>query len=436
VSTTGNRFFYVNRLASAGDGRDERWERASLECCPPNLVRFLATMPGYIYAQDKRDAVYVNLYVTSRATFKVARADLLLAVESDMPWGGRSVVTVTSSEPTRASIKLRVPGWARNQPTPGSLYAYADALNKPTVFAINGKTVPLAPDRFGYVTVDRVWRTGDSITIEFPMLARKVVADTRVKENRGRVAIERGPIVYCAEWPDCEDGRALDVLVDSRAELAPAVDPSLGAGVTVLNTVARRLTNPRAGNTPLRLVPYYLWANRGPGQMSVWLPTRELVAGDVGPAGGFIFYVNPNYAADGWRYLEAAPFDQSAGVPWGCFRRLIPGARGTSIGSGRQNTADIIAACTEPQSAAALCAGLKVNGVSGWFLPSRDELAVLYANLKASDFGTRGVADNFSYWASTQATADMAHHIDFADLGRQHYDDKDFPRRVRAIRAF
>jgi DUF1680 family protein len=184
VSTTGNRFFYVNRLASAGDGRDERWERASLECCPPNLVRFLATMPGYIYAQDKRDAVYVNLYVTSRAAFKVARNDLSLAVESEMPWAGRSVVTVTSSEPTRASIKLRVPGWARNQPAPGSLYAYADALNKPNVIAVNGKPVSSGPDRFGYVTVDRVWRTGDSITIEFPMDARKVIADTRVKDDR------------------------------------------------------------------------------------------------------------------------------------------------------------------------------------------------------------------------------------------------------------
>ena len=107
-----------------------------------------------------------------------------------------------------------------------------------------------------------------------------------------------------------------------------------------------------------------------------------------------------------------------------------------AIGSGRQNTADIIAACTEPQSAAALAAGLKLNGVTGWFLPSRDELALLYANLKAGDFGTRGVADNFSYWTSTQQTADMADHIDFADLGRQHYDDKDFPRRVRAVRAF
>jgi len=186
----------------------------------------------------------------------------------------------------------------------------------------------------------------------------------------------------------------------------------------------------------LRLVPYHLWANRGPGQMSVWLATRELVPGDVGPAGGFIFYVNPNYAADGWRYLEAAPFDQSAGAAWGCFRRLISGARGTGIGSGRQNTADIVAACTDKQSAAVLCANLKLNGVEGWFLPSRDELAVLYANLKGIDFGTRGVADNFSYWTSTQQTADMANHIDFADLGRQHYDDKDFPRRVRAVRAF
>ena len=137
VSTTGNRFFYVNRLASAGDGRDERWERASLECCPPNLVRFLATMPGYIYAQDKRDAVYVNLYVTSRAAFKVARNDAFPCGESDMPWGGRSVLTVTSNEPRRASIKLRVPGWARNQPSARSLYAYADALN--TVEGLRGQ---------------------------------------------------------------------------------------------------------------------------------------------------------------------------------------------------------------------------------------------------------------------------------------------------------
>ena len=185
--------------------------------------------------------------------------------------------------------------------------------------------------------------------------------------------------------------------------------------------------------------PYYLWANRGAAEMTVWLPTRELAAGDIGPAGGWIFYVNPNFATDGWRYLEAAPFDQSAGAKWGCFRRLITGARGTGIGAGKQNTADILAACADGGAAAHLCANLDVNGVTGWFLPSRDELVAMYRSLKATGavpFGDAGLTDNFSYWASSQQTADMAGHVDFADLGRVHSDDKDFPRRVRAIRAF
>ena len=159
----------------------------------------------------------------------------------------------------------------------------------------------------------------------------------------------------------------------------------------------------------------------------------------IGPAGGFIFYVNPNAAADGWRYLEAAPFDQSSGAKWGCFRRTIDGARGTAVGTGRQNTRDMLAACTEAGTAARLCADLDVRGIGGWFLPSRDELLMMYRQLKATsavDFGDRGVSDNFSYWASSQQTTDMAAHIDFADLGRAHFDDKDFPRRVRAIRAF
>jgi hypothetical protein len=389
-------------------------------------------MPGYIYAQDKRDAVYVNLYVTSRASFKVARNDLSLAVESEMPWRGGSVVTVTSSAPTRASIKLRVPGWARNQATPGSLYAYADALNKPNVFGVNGKAVTSAPDRFGYVTIERVWSTGDSITIEFPMDARKVVADTRVKDDRGRMAIERGPIVYCAEWPDCEGGGALDLLLDPRAELMPAAEPSLGGGVTVLNTVARRRRNRAA--TLRRCGSFRISSGR------IAAPADECVARDrklvPGIGLGDSFLRQPELRPSGWQYHPRRRRSTRAPARGAVSGRAISDARGTGIGSGRQNTADIIAACNEPQSAAALCATLRLNGVTGWFLPSRDELAVLYANLKANDFGARGVADNFSYWTSTQQTTDMANHIDFADLGRQHYDDKDFPRRVRAVRAF
>jgi uncharacterized protein len=218
VSTTGDRFFYVNRLASAGDGRDIRWDRASLECCPPNLVRFLSTMPGYIYAQDKRDAVYVNLYVSSEASFKVGGKELVLTVGSEMPWGGKSKLTVSTKESVRSAIKLRVPGWARNQPVPGGLYSFVDKLSKQTTLMVNRKPSSAVPDRFGYVTIDRVWKSGDTIEIEFPIEVRRVVADTRVREARGRVAVERGPIVYCAEWPDCERGKALDLLVDELGE--------------------------------------------------------------------------------------------------------------------------------------------------------------------------------------------------------------------------
>jgi DUF1680 family protein len=439
VSAAGNRFFYVNRLASAGDGRDLRWDRASLECCPPNLVRFLASMPVYIYAQDPKDAIFVNLYVSSETTFDVAGKSLGLAVKSEMPWGGKSDIRVSAKDDVKGTIKLRIPGWARNQPVPGSLYSYTGKVEMPVRIAVNGASILATPDKTGYVSIDRVWKNGDVVSVEFPMPVRRVVADTRVKEARGRVAIERGPVVYCAEWPDIDGGKALDVLVDAKSPLKSVADKKLFGGVMTIQTEARSLSRPAGAAKPLTLIPYYLWANRGAGEMTVWLPTREFEPGDIGPAGGFIFYVNPNWQKDGWRYLEAAPFDQSAGAKYGSFRKLIKGARGTAVGTGKQNTLDILAGCDEAGTAARLCADLSVNGVRGWFLPSRDELALVYRNLKATgaaDFGDRGAADNFCYWTSTQQTADMADHIDFADRGRQHYDDKDFPRRVRAIRAF
>jgi DUF1680 family protein len=449
VSVSGNRFFYVNRLASAGDGRDLRWDRASLECCPPNLVRFLAGMPGLIYAQAKDAAIYLNLYASSDASFAVGGKDLALSVESEMPWGGKSTIHVGATEPVRAAIKLRVPGWARNQPAPGGLYRYLNSVDRPAAVAVNGTSVAATPDRLGYVTLERSWTPGDTIDVVFPVETRQVVADDRVRAARGRVAVERGPIVYCAEWPDLAGGRALDVLLagpDNTPKTTPTpptttttgVPASLGDGLAIA-TEARSLSRPALPAKPLTLVPYHLWANRGAGEMSVWQSRTEFTPGDIGPAGGFVFYVNPHADADGWRYLEAAPLDLSAGARWGCFRRAIPGAKGTAVGTGKQNTQDILAACADRETAADLCANYRVNGVGGWFLPSRDELALMYRNLKAAgtgDFRADGVADNFSYWASTEDTADMAAHIDFADSGRQHSDDKDFPRRVRAIRAF
>jgi len=436
VSASGDRFFYVNRLASAGDGRDVRWARASLECCPPNLVRFLASMPGLIYAQDKTDAVYVNLYVSSEASFMMHSQPMALAVESGMPWSGASTITVSTTQDVTGAIKLRIPGWARNQPAPGTLYRYAAPSQRRATVTVNGRAAAATPDDLGYVSIDRVWKNGDTIAIDFPMDVRRVVADTRVRADHGRVAIERGPIVYCAEWPEASGKRVLDLLVARDAPLDASTDPARD-GATVIHTLARPVTNPTMAAAPVTLIPYYQWANRGPGEMTVWLSHDDYQIGDTGPAGGLIFYDNPHYATDGWRYLEAAPVDQSAGAKWGCFRTPTNGARGTAIGTGRDNTKDMLANCADAGTAARLCAEYTLNGVGGWFLPSRDELAQMYRALKATglgDFGLSRVADNFSYWSSSQQTTDMAAHIDFADNGRQHSDDKDFPRRVRAIR--
>jgi len=435
VSANGDHFFYVNRLASAGDGRDTRWQQASLECCPPNLVRFLAGMAGLIYAQDRSGAIFVNVYVSSETTFVLGGGTLALAVSSGMPWNGHSSVRVTSHDSVLATIKLRIPGWARGRPVPGALYRYQEAIDDRVRIQLNGARIDAPMGDDGYVSLDRTWTQGDTVDIEFPMAVRHVVSDDRVRAARRRVAIERGPIVYCLEAQDAA-GPVLDLVLDRGVPLTADTDEGFFGGATVIRGTAASVRRPTDARR-ITLIPYSLWANRGAAEMTTWLPTSAFAVGDVGPAGGFIFYENSNYARDGWRYLEAAPFDQSAGAPWGCFRRVVPGAQRTALGAGKQNTTDILTACGDSSTAAALCTNLSVNGVRDWFLPSRDELALMYQNLKAAglgNFADTGAPDNVSYWTSTQATADMAYHVDFADRGRQHYDDKDFPRRVRAIR--
>ncbi len=144
VSASGDRYFYVNRLSSAGDGRDQRWERASLECCPPNLVRFMAQMPGYMYAQAA-GATYVNLYVSSETTIPAGQQPMRLSVRSEMPWSGKSRITVSSKSSLKHAIKLRIPGWTRNRPAPGGLYSYADKSAQAATVAVNGSAIPAHP---------------------------------------------------------------------------------------------------------------------------------------------------------------------------------------------------------------------------------------------------------------------------------------------------
>jgi DUF1680 family protein len=237
VTASGDHFFYVNRLASAGDGRDIRWDRASLECCPPNLVRFMASMPGYIYAQRDSD-IYVNIYVSSNAKFRINGKELTLGVTSDMPWGGESSIKIESGDPVQGTLKLRIPGWARNQPVPSDLYFYVDKLEVPIVVSVNGKTISAAPDKYGYISVDRTWKRGDTVQLEFPMDVRRVGAHVNIAEDRGRMAFERGPIVFCAEGPDYKGGKVLTALFDPNVEVNASFDWEFFGGATLLRTQA------------------------------------------------------------------------------------------------------------------------------------------------------------------------------------------------------
>ena len=142
------------------------------------------------------------------------------------------------------------------------MYTYATTIDRQPLIAVNGSAVRATPDAAGYVTIDRVWQSGDVIAADFPMAVRRVMADARVREDRRRTAIERVPIVYCAEGPDCNGGRALDLVFDESRVLETSRDEAFFGGVPVIATEARRMTQPEAPATPVRLIPYHLWANR------------------------------------------------------------------------------------------------------------------------------------------------------------------------------
>ena len=252
VSISGDRFFYQNPLVS--DGRVERQPYFDVSCCPANLSRLIGELPGLIYAARDRD-IFVNMFVG--ATAKIG--DVTIAQNTDYPWNGHVVLRVDLTAPSTFTVAVRIPGWARGIASPGGLYSFApDAKRAPPTIAVNGRPVPLSIEK-GFARIRRQWRAGDRITIDLPMPVERVLADHRVAEDRGKAAIQRGPIVYCLEAAD-NGGRALDRSLPLSTPLATRVDPSLLGGVTVVT------------GGGLTAVPYYAWNNRGRGQMAVWIP--------------------------------------------------------------------------------------------------------------------------------------------------------------------
>ena len=279
VALDGRTFFYPNPLESAGQHQRSPW--FGVACCPGNITRFLASLPGYVYARQG-DAVLVNLYAGGTATIEVAPGRRVrLRQETRYPWDGRVVLTVAPDSPRTFTIRMRIPGWAREQPVPGDLYRFAGPAAPPPTVRVNDEALALKVDD-GFVDVTREWRTGDTVVLDLPMPVRRVEAHPSVVADRDRVAFQRGPIIFAAEWPD-NDGHVRNLVVDPRSPAGSEFRAGLLGGVQVVTTRATALTRTEAGDLAreprtVTLVPYATWANRGPGPMAVWLASSDAAA--------------------------------------------------------------------------------------------------------------------------------------------------------------
>ena len=291
VSLDGKAFFYANPLEADGkfefnQGFKTRAPWFDTACCPGNVARFIPSFPGYIYATEG-DALYVNLFVGSTATVDLASGHVTVLQETRYPWDGKVRIVVEPEKESEFTVAVRIPGWALGRPMLGTLYRYNQEVGmagaaakteagagtgdiagpeKEITLKVNGNPVVLDTEK-GFVRIRRTWKKGDSIDLDLPMLVHRVVADAAVKDDAGRVAFERGPLVYCAEAADNE-GRALDLEVAGDSSFAAEFRSDLLNGVVILKGKA-------ADGRDLTLVPYFAWSNRGVGEMAVWIKEKE-----------------------------------------------------------------------------------------------------------------------------------------------------------------
>ena len=279
VSLDGGGFFYPNPLESMGQHQRQPWFGCA--CCPSNIARFIPSLPGYVYAVNKRD-VYVNLFMSNTSQLSVAGKGITLEQQTQYPWDGDIAIKVAANKAGQWAMKVRIPGWVRNEVVPSNLYEFTDNLRPQYNITVNGNAVNGKLTDDGYFTIDRKWKKGDVVRVHFDMDPRTVRANNNVEADRGFVAIERGPLVYCAEWPD-NDFDIMGALVNQSPKMT-VEDGTLHAKdkkvadyyIKVIKTDAQLLSFDKQGrlntkDVKLSLIPYYAWCHRGSGKMRVWL---------------------------------------------------------------------------------------------------------------------------------------------------------------------
>ncbi|MCX6892980.1 MAG: glycoside hydrolase family 127 protein [Verrucomicrobia bacterium] len=273
VSLSGDRFFYPNPLETDGNakfnhGSCERAPWFGCSCCPVNDVRFIPEIASYIYA-TRGSELFVNLFIGGSARTRVAGTAVEVKQATHYPWAGKVLITLLPERAAKFTVNVRVPGWASGKPVPSDLYCYAEAAAGAAAamtVKVNGQDFRGGRMDKGFLPIKRKWQPGDTIEMDLPMPVRRVVAHAKVEADRGRFAIERGPLLYCAEGADNE-GRVLDKVVPRKVRFDVQPHPDLLGGVATVKMSSED------GGAALTCIPYYAWCHRGPNEMRVWFPT-------------------------------------------------------------------------------------------------------------------------------------------------------------------
>lgn len=306
IAMTGDRFFYTNRLESYG--QDTRSEWFTWSCCPTNIVRLIPSLPGYIYAYDDDD-MYVNLFISSETSFDIGGSEVGLSQVSGFPWSGDVKLKVSPQRPVNFSLRVRIPGWSMDQPVPGDLYTFVDEAGGKPVLKVNGESYPVSMDK-GYAVVKRTWREGDVVELNIPMDIRRIKSRPEVAANEGRLALQRGPLVYCGEWPEFNDKSVLDIIIDKNTPLVAEHRSDLLGGLTVLKGDAKGSQRLLDGEVEVydkafTAIPYYGWAHRGAGQMLVWFAeSAESVKAKPAPTLAYTSTIKASHFRNSIHYIN------------------------------------------------------------------------------------------------------------------------------------
>lgn len=277
LDMSGDKFFYPNELECNVNGKQRSyWFDCS--CCPSNLARFIPSVPGYTYATDDEN-IYVNLFIGSDSEVERKGGTVKISQQTNYPWEGNISLTINPETAKDFNLKIRIPGWARNEVVPSDLYSYTNQSEGKTTISVNGKEYDYKIEK-GYAVIKNDWKKNDKIEISFPMEIKKVMAHPEVKADKDRLSVEYGPIVYCAEFAD-NDGQISNMVISKETNFASEFHADMLNGINTLKgEVAsfepvkgtKEITEKKKDIT---LIPYYARSHRGDGEMSVWLPDNK-----------------------------------------------------------------------------------------------------------------------------------------------------------------